>query len=984
MLADGVRRTEASLPPPPPPPPPPPAKHVEHRVAPGETMTEVASRYGTDVPTLQASNPDVKDPDQVQVGQVLRVPIGEGYGEEPTSTELKPGQTLTELAQQVKLPLDRLIAANGHLLGEPELIRVDQQIWIPGGYAVQDAQLPKQQPLTPLQQAEQNADAAATRAAAAQQAYEDMAASTYGSGAALPYLAQNAADAKRALDDAVRVEVDLQLQGNLPPGHGATEADHAAAADEVRNRTRTDPAAQAQVDTALTRVDTSRQAQAIVDRANAQSDPAQALKVLSEGHAAASPQVQQALLASSGAQQIIRNATDWALQPLKDGPNYDTGGPQAPGYQTMERLDQLTAVSSPEIGARVMGQAAPAIERALSEYPDQHGVMPFGQGAVEHLTHALGRIAGTPLGDAVMDRYVPLGIWDRNGIVNAIAQGASPAYALKIAQQPNVDTAMVMDTVYAGMDIFRERVADDTKAYGKQMEELAWLVTSHAGTMTPEQLDKAIADYAAGKGPEWQQQTEALKQKLADDGAALLAQVQALQSLPPGLSGEQGRVNEQIASTLNDTHAQLAISTALKTNPALTAGQAGQQMLGFFTSTGFASNAKLSDQARKLVSEVATAHVQSTLLARVGEFDPANPASVQRAADAIDSLRSPQLAKAWGVSEAALDKALDKLKGTMPVAGESAEEAAKRLKDFDDALGGIKGFDKASGAGQILRGAGLALAGVGLLASIERAGLNPSLKNNLKVLVDAAGLGQKGAELLVGLGKADSESLIGKLGGSAASKFLSVVTAAIDVWSSAEAFGKGDIPSGVLYGVGAGGGLLAAFGSGSIAGPIGIGLVVVSVVGLSIWNGVKEANKHEPDSDGGTSMRFLQHAGFSETAARALCDQTGDGVSPVPLLQRYAELKGIDMADPAERQRFVDWVNAMPPDQLAALRDSLHRTIDEFDGDASKLQATADDDAWVVRDTEERPWFAASGAARPESAAQIDAVLRVLGLQPLT
>jgi hypothetical protein len=269
------------------------------------------------------------------------------------------------------------------------------------------------------------------------------------------------------------------------------------------------------------------------------------------------------------------------------------------------------------------------------------------------------------------------------------------------------------------------------------------------------------------------------------------------------------------------------------------------------------------------------------------------------------------------------------------------------------------------------------------LASIERAGLDPSLKNNLRILVDSAGLGQKGAELLAGLTKADDASALGKLGGSAASKFLGVLTAAMDVWNSAESFANGDIPSGVLYGVGAGGGLLAAFGSGSLAGPIGIGLVVVSVVGLAVWNSTKEANKHQPDSDGGVSMRFLQNAGFSEQAARALCDQTGDGVSPVPILQRYAELQGIDMGDAAERQRFVDWVNAMPPEKLGALRDSLHRTIDEFDGDAGRLQATADDDAWVVRDTKERPWFAMSGAAQPESAAQIDAVLEVLGIPVL-
>jgi len=218
---------------------------------------------------------------------------------------------------------------------------------------------------------------------------------------------------------------------------------------------------------------------------------------------------------------------------------------------------------------------------------------------------------------------------------------------------------------------------------------------------------------------------------------------------------------------------------------------------------------------------------------------------------------------------------------------------------------------------------------------------------------------------------------------SAASKFLGVLTAALDVWSSAEAFGKGDIPSGILYGVGAGGGLLAAFGAGTIAGPIGIGLVVVSVVGLAIWNGTKEANKHQPGSDGGVSMRFLQHAGFSEPAARALVDQSGDGHSAVPLLERYAQLKGLNLADPAQRQRFVDWINAMPPERLGQLRDNLHHTLDDIDGDVSRFNATADSDTLSVPDIRNRPHFAWTGVASPDSAAQLDAVLGVLSLPVL-
>lgn len=100
---------------------------------------------------------------------------------------------------------------------------------------------------------------------------------------------------------------------------------------------------------------------------------------------------------------------------------------------------------------------------------------------------------------------------------------------------------------------------------------------------------------------------------------------------------------------------------------------------------------------------------------------------------------------------------------------------------------------------------------------------------------------------------------------------------------------------------------MAALGAGSIAGPIGIGLVVVSVVGLGIWNSVKEANKHEPGNDGGVSTRFLQHAGLSESAAAALNAQSGEGYNVMPMLARYAQTKGLDLNIPADQQKFADW-----------------------------------------------------------------------------
>jgi len=981
MLIEAARRQEPP-PPPPPPPAPPPARHVDHAVQAGETLTEISNRYQTTPAQLTDANPQIADANQLQVGQIVRVPIGEGYGSEPIAVRAKPGDTLTALAAQYRQPVDDIVGSNLHTLSDPDHIEVGQQIWIPGGYTVPPTAPAPAPQLTPIEQKAQATDAAARRVSAAQSTYDDVAASTNGSGAALPYLAQNLADAKTALRVALTAEIDARVQAQLPPGQLASEVHYEAAATAVTQRQQANPAATQAVAEALAQSTTVRQTASIVGAMQTKPDPKEALQLLNSAYAKASPAVQQALLLDPQVRAAIDAGVTWALEPLGLDP-LKQWSPQTPGFEAAQRLDQLSAGLNPEIAARVMAAATPRIESATLDFDSKYGGTPFGQSGVMHLVTALGRTAGTPIGDASIERIAKLGIWDSSGVVSAIAQGANPAYAIAFARQPGMDATIVMDAALQGMQIFRENIGDHTTEYGKHMEELAWLVKSHGGSMTPEQLDKAIADYTAEKGPEWQARTEELRKRLADDGARLLEQIAALQNLPGELASQQGAVDHVLEETLSDPKAHLAMSTALQTKPELTQGVAGERLLGVFTSTGLASNAKITDQVRKLAIEVSTAYIKSNVVAGIGEFDPANPASVQRAHDAIESLRNSRLAQALGVSEDALDKAVSALRSTMPVAGESAEETAKRLSAFNDTLGDLKGFDKTSLPGQLLRGVGLGLAGVGLLASIERAGLDPSLRNDLRVLVDSAGLGQKGAELLAGLTKADDASTLGKLGGSAASKFLGVLTAALDIWSSADAFGKGDIPSGILFGVGAGGGLLAAFGSGSIAGPIGIGLVVVSVLGLAVWNGIKEANKHEFDNDGGTSMRFLLHAGFSQAAAHALVDQSGDGHSPVPILARYAELKGLNLEDPAQRQTFVDWINTMQPEQFEVLRDNLHHTLDDIDGDVSRFHATADDDAIVVPDTQSRPHFAAFGDATPRSAAQLDAVLGVLSIPVL-
>ena len=123
-----------------------------------------------------------------------------------------------------------------------------------------------------------------------------------------------------------------------------------------------------------------------------------------------------------------------------------------------------------------------------------------------------------------------------------------------------------------------------------------------------------------------------------------------------------------------------------------------------------------------------------------------------------------------------------------------------------------------------------------------------------------------------------------------------------------------------------------------------IAAALVSVIGLGWYEHVKEANKYEPENDPNT-VPFLKHAGFSDAAAQELANQSGNGYSVVPALARYAEASGYDLADPGQQAKFVAWINDMPADKLATLRDQLHGALDNNDGDIDKaaiLVASAD------------------------------------------
>ncbi len=103
-----------------------------HVVAAGDTLANLAYRYGTTVRVLMEAN-DLQDPNLIYIGQRLTIPgraAGSGGASPATTYTVQFGDTLSAIAQAFGVSLEALMQANG--LTEPSLIRVGQVLRIPG------------------------------------------------------------------------------------------------------------------------------------------------------------------------------------------------------------------------------------------------------------------------------------------------------------------------------------------------------------------------------------------------------------------------------------------------------------------------------------------------------------------------------------------------------------------------------------------------------------------------------------------------------------------------------------------------------------------------------------------------------------------------------------------------------------------------------------------------------------------------------------
>jgi LysM repeat protein len=105
-----------------------PAAAGTHTVQPGETLSGIAARYGTTAERLASAN-GIGNPNMIFAGAHLRVPGG-GVA---TSTvhEVRAGETLSDIASRYGTSVERIARANK--LDDPNLIVIGERLRIPGG-----------------------------------------------------------------------------------------------------------------------------------------------------------------------------------------------------------------------------------------------------------------------------------------------------------------------------------------------------------------------------------------------------------------------------------------------------------------------------------------------------------------------------------------------------------------------------------------------------------------------------------------------------------------------------------------------------------------------------------------------------------------------------------------------------------------------------------------------------------------------------------
>src|SRR5947209_378922 len=80
-----------------------------YTVQPNDALSEIADRFAVSLGELQAANPEIRNPDQISVGQQLTIPDGSSNGNSSGSSGDQPGaaardRVMSEAAKRRGIP----------------------------------------------------------------------------------------------------------------------------------------------------------------------------------------------------------------------------------------------------------------------------------------------------------------------------------------------------------------------------------------------------------------------------------------------------------------------------------------------------------------------------------------------------------------------------------------------------------------------------------------------------------------------------------------------------------------------------------------------------------------------------------------------------------------------------------------------------------------------------------------------------------------
>jgi morphogenetic protein associated with SpoVID len=101
-----------------------------HVVQQGDTLWKISKQYGIPLESLIAANPQIPDPDKINVGMHVNVPVPKGDHHDATKYVVVSGDTLWKIAKKTGNSLASLIAANPQI-ANPDVLMPGQVINLP-------------------------------------------------------------------------------------------------------------------------------------------------------------------------------------------------------------------------------------------------------------------------------------------------------------------------------------------------------------------------------------------------------------------------------------------------------------------------------------------------------------------------------------------------------------------------------------------------------------------------------------------------------------------------------------------------------------------------------------------------------------------------------------------------------------------------------------------------------------------------------------